>query len=89
MLPVRRDVVVEHSTPGVLHGEIRSAEQLHRTADNAKRGLDFDRDRHQGVTIRRTETGFSRVATLYTEDFTHGQEVEGVTLMNPFLKSAK
>ncbi len=26
---------------------------------------------------------------LYTEDLQHGQEVEGVTLMNPFLKSAE
>ncbi|TDI42425.1 MAG: PIN domain-containing protein [Acidobacteria bacterium] len=31
----------------------------------------------------------SECAILYTEDLKHGQEVEGVTLMNPFLKSAK
>ena len=31
----------------------------------------------------------SECAILYTEDLKHGQEVEGVTLMNPFLKSAE
>lgn len=31
----------------------------------------------------------SECKILYSEDLQHGQEVEGVTLMNPFLKSAE
>ena len=31
----------------------------------------------------------SECEILYSEDLQHGQEVEGVTVMNPFLKSAE
>jgi len=31
----------------------------------------------------------SECTLLYTEDFQHGQDVEGVTLTNPFLKSTE